>query len=234
MHAGPPSALLAHAIAAETTGTGAVPDGALLTRMTVEILKPVPVAPVHISVEVVRPGKRVALVEASLSVEGQVVLLARGWLMRQSSSPVPTTRREPAPAAAPFETLEPEGWNPGYLQAIEWGWVEGQFQTPGPATAWTRSRLPLVGGRELTGVERAILVADSGSGLSAVASPQELMFVNTELTVHLTRVPQGETVWMRSETFLDADGVGLATTLLGDTQGAVGIANQSLFLAAVP
>ncbi len=234
MHAGPPSALLARAITEQTAGAGVVPDSALLTRMTVEILQPVPVAPVHIAVEVVRPGRRVALVAASLSVDGQVVLLARGWLMRQSATPVPDTRLEPAPVAAPFETLQPEGWNPGYLQAIDWGWVEGQFETPGPATAWTRSRRPLGQGRELTGGERAILVADSGSGLSAVASPQKLIFARTELTVHLTRVPQGESVWMRSETFLDSEGVGLATTVLGDAQGSVGIASQSLFLAAVP
>lgn len=76
-----------------------------------------------------------------------------------------------------------------------------------------------------------LLVADSGSGLSAVASPRELLFVNTELTVHLTRMPVGDRVWMRSESFLGATGTGLASTILGDDQGGVGTAQQSLFLS---
>lgn len=233
MHGGPPSSLLAHEIAAQTAGQ-VVPDDALMSRFTVEFLKPVPVGPVSIEVELVRPGRRVALVGARLSVAGDTVLIARVWLSRVEATPVPDSDPEPAPPAAEFRIFDSAGWNPGYLQAIEWAWVEGAFETPGPATAWTRSRFPLVAGEPLAPVERVLLVADSGSGLSAVANPRDLIFVNTELTVHLIRPPTGTDVWMRSQSFLDPDGVGLATTVLGDAEGRIGAGNQSLFVAAGP
>lgn len=128
--------------------------------------------------------------------------------------------------------MDRSDWGGGYLRSIEWGWAEGAFEEPGPATAWSRCRYPLVEGVALLPVERVLLVADSGSGLSAVVPPGDLIFVNTDLTVHLTRPPGRELVWMRSQSFLDPDGVGLATTVLGDTEGQIGVAAQSLFVAA--
>lgn len=233
MHGGPPSALLAHEIAAQTAGQS-VPTDALMTRLTVEFLKPVPIGEVTVDVSLSRPGRRVAMADAELAVDGETVLIARAWLSRLQPTPVPDTETEPPPPPAEFRTFDSAGWNPGYLQAIEWAWVEGAFETPGPATAWTRSRFPLVADRELAPLERVLLVADSGSGLSAVANPRDLIFVNTELTVHLTRAPVGTDVWMRSQSFLDPQGVGLATTVLGDADGRIGVGNQSLFVAATP
>ena len=125
----------------------------------------------------------------------------------------------------------PQAWNPGYLDAIEWTWVTGAFDTPGPATVWTRSRIPLVHGEALTGLQRVLLVADSGNGVSAIADPSELFFVNTELTVHLHRAVRGDAVWMQAQTVIDAHGIGLVNSVLGDTGGGVGTAAQSLFVA---
>ncbi len=232
MHGGPPSALLAHEILARAP-KDRVPPAALISRITVEFLRPVPVAAVNVDVTVVRPGRRVALVEAVLSSGEEPVLLARAWLSRRQRIDVPATGGSPVPAAVPFEVMDHRGWSGGYLRSIEWGWVDGAFEQPGAATAWSRCRYPLVEGRELLPVERVLLVADSGSGLSAVVRPGELIFVNTDLTVHLTRPAVGDRVWLRSESFLDPDGVGLATTVLGDGAGQIGVAAQSLFLAPV-
>lgn len=230
MHGGPPTALLVHEIL-RRVDPSSVPADPLVARVTIDFLAPVPVADVDIAVRVVRPGRRVALAEAELAVAGRRALLARVWLMRQQDISVPPTRREPPPPAAEFEVLTPPGWNPGYLQAVEWGWVEGRFERPGPSTAWARPRMPLVAGRELSGVERLLLVADSASGLSAVANPAELIFVNTDLSLHLWRPPTGDRVWLRAESFLGPSGTGLATATLGDPAGALGTGQQSLFLA---
>ena len=74
------------------------------------------------------------------------------------------------------------------------------------------------------------IVADAGSGISALADPSEMVFVNTEVTIHLHREPDGEAVWMAAETTLDPHGIGYTHTRLGGTRGAVGAADQTLFV----
>jgi len=230
MHGGPPSALMAHAILDHAEG---VPAGALMTRIAVEFLKPVPVETVEVRCETVRPGRRVALVEATMTAGETEVMKVRAWLSRTEPTEVPGTPVEQAPPEVPLESIAPDGWSNGYLQAVEWGWVEGRFEEPGPATVWARPRFPLVQGRETRPMELVLLLVDSGSGISAVASPTELIFVNVDLTVHSVRQLAGETMWMRAETLLDGEGIGLTTTTFGDGQGQTGVAAQSLFVAAV-
>lgn len=259
MHAGPPSALLAHVMrrplaeavevqrrkepqepsaeaveAQRRDGPRAtVPQPALLARFSVEILRPVPVVDVRVEVRVVRPGARVALVEGVLNSaeEDRPLMLARAWILRTGAVPVPHTQTDAPPTAGAPRDLPP-WWGRGYLDSVEWGWVEGSFEEPGPATVWTRSVVELVAGQPLRPEERVLLVADSGSGISAVASPRDLLFVNTDLTVHLHRAPVGERVWLRSQTVLDPAGVGVTATTLGDEHGSIGQCAQSLYVSA--
>src|SRR6266516_4040779 len=67
-HGGPPAALLATAIEA----CDAVP-GLRLARLTVELLRPVPVGEVVVQAHVLRPGRRVRLIEAQLEADGKPV-----------------------------------------------------------------------------------------------------------------------------------------------------------------
>lgn len=243
-HGGPPAALLARAV----ERLGHAPRPGIVARATVEILSPVPVGDLRVEAEVVREGGRVALCEGRLYAvtradatphaddpePGVPVARITAWRIRTTREPldVPMTPVDPPPARHGEEIEPPEGWGRGFIDAVRWGWVEGSFHEPGPATVWTRLLVPIVAGEEPSGVQRALAVADAGSGISAVAHPRDLLFVNTELTVHFTREPVGEDVWMRSHTRLDPCGVGLATTTLGDHGGALGAAAQSLFVDA--
>ena len=234
MHGGPPSALMAHEIldfAESGEAGGPNPPDPLLTRLVVEFTRPVPVEPVEVSCRLIRPGKRVALVEARMTAGGEEVMRANGWISRTAEVAVPDTGRAPAPPEVPLETIDPAGWSNGYLQAIEWGWIEGRFEEPGPAAAWARPKYPLVEGRETRPEELVALIVDSGSGISAVASPKDLIFVNVDLTIHFLRRPSGDSIWMRSETLLDPEGTGITTTMVGDRDGQTGVATQSLFVA---
>jgi acyl-coenzyme A thioesterase PaaI-like protein len=234
MHAGPPGALLAHVIA--SVAAGSVPEPGFIAGIHFDILRPIPVAPVAVAARVLRPGRRVALVEAQLGPvgAGEPVMLARAWVMRTGDVAVPATRAIDPPGPGTIRGPFPTGWSRGYLDAIEWSWVEGSFEAAGPACAWVRPRYPLLADRESSPVERVLLVADSGSGISATANPLDLVFINTDLSVHLHRPPVGERLWMQSESWLDQTGVGLASTVLGDERGAIGSGEQSLFLAPGP
>jgi hypothetical protein len=237
-HAGPPSALLTRAV----RRLGGLPDRALPARLSFDIHSPVPVADLVLTARTVRQGRRVALAEATLAGADEPdrpSMTLRAWLLRQleagssAGRNIPVTPEPSAPPAAPealHPSPRPEGWHPGYLDAIRWLWAEGSLEAPGPAAVWTRLGVPLIDGEEPDPIERLVVVADAASGISAVASPTALVFVNTDLTLHLTREPVGEEIWIRAQTTLDAAGIGRATGDLGDRSGAVAHSTQCLFV----
>jgi hypothetical protein len=230
-HAGPPTALLVRAVERLDPG----PALPLLARVTAEIMAPVPVADLTVSARVERAGRRVAWCTATLAAadDPDVVLMRlAAWVLRRTDEPltVPHTAVEPAPSAG-TPMARPDGWGPGYLDAVQWRFVAGEFGRPGPSTVWTRLAVDLVDGEPPSPTQRVAAVADSGSGISAVADPRALLFVNTDLSVHLVRAPAGEDVWMHAETTIDPHGVGLARTTLGDQHGSLGAAAQTLFVA---
>ena len=225
-HGGPPSALLGRAIELCSPRPETV-----VARMTVELLGAVPVAEVEVRAGVVRPGRSVELLEAELLAGGRVAARARAWRVRRAAGDgVPP--RASAPAPLPAEERDPsgDGWSDGYLQAVEWRVASGDFVAPGPAVAWTRLRVPLVDGEELTPLQRVLAVADSGSGVSGELDIREWLFINPELTVHLHREAVGEWICLDATTTVTPGGAGLATTLLSDEQGPLGRGAQSLLV----
>lgn len=229
MHAGPPTALLAHA-ATEAMGAQTM----RLVRIGVDILAPVPVGPVTVHTQVVRPGRQISLVEVTLSAGDRPLMLARCWFARRLTGvDLPSTTAGSAPPVSTQELAIPKGWGRGYLDAVQWMWVSGALEEPGPACVWARPRVDLVADRPVTATERLLIVADSASGISAVANPTDLLFVNLDLSVHLRREPTGEWVWMSAETRLDASGIGLASGTIGDADGELARTEQVLFVQPV-
>src|SRR3954464_12994559 len=77
-HAGPPAALLLR----EAERASAI-EGGQTVRMAYDIFAPVPVVPVRVRTSVVRPGRRIELVEAVLDAGDERPLMRLGaWRMR--------------------------------------------------------------------------------------------------------------------------------------------------------
>lgn len=226
-HGGPPSALLGRAL----EQLDPRPE-AMLARVTVEILGAVPVAALEVSATVERPGRSVELLSATLTAEGRKLARASAWRVRRTrGTSVPTRLAPPPPMPEAAPDQVPEGWVPGYLQAIEWRWARGHFGAPGPAAVWARMRYPLVEGEEPSPLQRLLVVADSGNGASAELDPRQWWFINPELTVHVHRELVGEWVCLDAVTHVTDGGAGLATSVLSDLQGPVGVGAQSLLVA---
>jgi len=119
----------------------------------------------------------------------------------------------------------------GYLSAIEWRNVRGQFGERGPATVWARMRYPLLPDEEPGPLERVLAIADSSSGVSGELDLREWHFINPELTVHLHREAAGEWICLDAQTTISAGGAGLGTSVLSDLDGPVGVCAQSLLIA---
>jgi hypothetical protein len=162
------------------------------------------------------------------------VLQARAWRVRSAGLELPAEALDGLPAAPPRpagETVFPRAESPpGYQRAIEWRFVDGAFDKPGPATVWARPRVPLVAGEESSPLQRQMLLADPGNGLSMLLDLRHWWFINTELTAHLHRRPVGEWVGLHARTALSGQGCGLAETTLFDSSGAVGRGAQALLV----
>jgi len=228
-HAGPPAALLGRAV------ERCEPRGAMrVGRITFDILSPVPIAPLEARAQVVRPGRSVELVEASLSGPDGEVMRAAAWRLRAGDEAGPSRADPPPPGPDQGTEREffPTRHDVGYDTAMDWHFVRGAFLEPGPATVWMRMRVPLVAGEDPSPLERVLVAADSGNGVSAELDYHRYLFINTDLTVNLLRLPAGEWVCLDARTHLD--GVGLAETVLWDERGRIGRAAQTLLVRQRP
>ncbi len=232
-HAGPPAALLGREIER-------LPDAAefQVGRVTCEILRSVPIAPLAVSARVVRPGRRVQLVEAELRDEsGEPLMRASAWRIRTAAVEMPPEAAVvPPPPPGPEQGSEveffPTGQELGYHTAMECRFVEGAFVEPGPAVVWLRMRQPLVAGEQPSPLQRVLVAADVGNGVSASLDYKSYLFINVDLTVHLERMPVGEWVCVDAVTLPQPNGVGTAESVLSDGDGRIGRALQTLLIAA--
>lgn len=226
LHGGPVAALFARAFEAVPA-----PVPMMITRITIDLMRQVKTVPLAVATRVVRTGKRIQVMEASLEAQGVEVARVSALRIRLAGMVVPEhPRREPFPDphALPLYTMREAEGDWFHTRAVEARFVEGDFYEPGPATVWMRLTMALVEGEQPTPLQRAAAVADFGNGLSRVL-PRGWLFINPDLSVHLSRYPVGDWVGLRSRTDID-DGVGLAQSELFDRGGAIGHALQGLLV----
>jgi hypothetical protein len=208
--------------------------GLALARVTYEFLRPVPLGRLEVDADIVRPGKRVQLLEGAIRApDGIEVVRARALRVARADPDVPTTATE--------SPVGPEHGQDNQLRsphrpmfapdAIEIKFVEGNFHGGGPATAWFRLKVPIVAGEEPSPLERLAAAGDFGNGISSVLSWDEYMFINPDLTLYIDREPAGEWVALESRTYIASQGVATAESVLYDRDGRVGRATQSLLIA---
>jgi hypothetical protein len=245
-HAGPPAALIGREIERLEGG-----GGRRVGRITYEILRAVPIAPLRVSARVVRPGRSVELVEATLTdAGGEEVIRASAWRLRSAEIEIPdglSSERGPGLIGSSPSTLRPgfappsyadarpgrfptTGHDVGYHTAMEYRFVRGDFVERGPAVAWMRMRYPLIPGEAPSPLQRVLVAADSGNGVSATLDWDRYLFINVDLTVHVHRPPAAEWVCLDAITIPEPSGVGIADTALYDERGPIGRAVQTLLI----
>jgi len=227
-HGGAPAALLARAF--ERAGD---PAGALVARLGVEFVRPVPLAPLRVEAEVTRAGRLVQLLSGRVLADEREVCRASALRIRRTEEPVvQATALEPAPPAPEHGREEPfalPGLEESFLEAVERRFVSGDYGI-GPATVWMRPRQPLVLGEELTPLQRVAAAADFGNGVSAALPWEGHVFINPDLTLHLEREAAGKWICLEARTRVDAHGTGAAESVLFDANGRIGRGVQSLWV----
>jgi hypothetical protein len=208
-----------------------------VTRLTVELTRPVPMAPLLVSAQVVRSGKRVQLVDGSMMAGETEVARVRALRIRTAAVPVPEQPPDPRlpsdPLALPksqSSSSAPVRGTAYHADGVEMRFVRGNFDEVGPSTVWMRLCQPVVDGEEPSALQRVAAIADFGNGISKIVPFATHTFINPDLTVALARFPTGEWVGLDAVTRLSDRGLGQAESLLFDQQGPFGRAVQSLYV----
>jgi Thioesterase-like superfamily len=238
LHGGAPAALLVHAFEACEPQ-----EGLELARVTYDFVRPVPLAELEVDVEVVRPGRRVMLLDGVIrDAAGEVVTRARA--LRARASDLGPTEDGPPPFPGPdseaARTIEDSG-PPGFdrdgpamfgTHAMDIRFVEGNFRETGPATAWFSLRHPLIADEVTSPRELTATAGDFGNGIGTVISWEEHVFINPDLTLYFERAPRGEWVAMQSETRVRPGAVAVSESVIWDQYGRIGRATQALLVSA--
>ncbi len=229
-HAGPPIALVCRAI----EQAAAIHGLTHISRLTANLLRPVPIAEVTIDVATDYAGRNAGHFSARLMALGKEVARFTALAQREHDAalpdglpghplpPAPKSPQESVPCEFPFA-----GRHVGYSNLVETRIAHGSMFN-GPCAIWFRLRHPLVQGEAPSEYQRVAVAADSGNGISAVLDLERYSFVNSDLSIHLLRRPQGEWICLDARTYLGPNGGGLAESELYDEAGLIGRSMQSL------
>ncbi|RZT39267.1 thioesterase family protein [Cupriavidus agavae] len=227
-HGGAPGALLA--VMADRAMAGE--PGWAMSRLTLEFVRPVPVATLR-AIVTPQPGGAVRRVRVELQHDGVTVVHGTAVYMRErpldlAATPLAPTLPPPDACDTPLLIPGMEPQTSFHYTAMESRVAAGTVREPGPAAVWFRIAVPVVADWPITPAARAIAAADFGNGISWAVPLHRFAFANADLTVYLHRLPQGEWVAAESETIAQPNGIGLARTTLHDELGPVGVAQQGL------
>ena len=223
-HGGPPSALLCRAFE-EMAGAMRV------VRVTVEIIRPIPIAPLSVRAEITRRGKKVTWLAGSIECGAKEVARATATAIRSTALDLPPHPRPgpsmAGPQAARSYSLPFFGAPIGYHTGMEMRLERGDWGK-GPCAAWMRMLAPLVEGEQPSPLQRVVVAADAGNGVSITLPPRRFTVLNADLTVDLHRLPRGEWIGLDAVTVPEREGIGLAESRLHDSEGPIGRALQTL------
>ena len=227
-HGSAPAALVVWAAEAIATP---VPMG--IARVSIDLMRPVPVAPLTIATKVLREGRKIQLCSVELLAEGVVVVAATVLKIKTQIQPLPPGIADlpvdlPGPDQSPLEDVSFA--NSPFVKAISMRAARGRFGVPGPGAIWFRVNRDLIEGSPVSQAMRAVVASDFSNGTSSLLDFKTWTFINADLTVNLARQPVGEWILLDAESWVGPDGAGLAMARLADVNGYFGRAVQSLVI----
>lgn len=207
-----------------------------IARVSYDILGLIPFGVFDVTTRTVRAGRTIELIEAELSVEGRVAVRASAWRLQRTDTTAISAiedERMPGPGGLDDDASFAE-WPGGYIRSFEARLAPGH--RAGRGRAWLRPLHPLVDNEPVSDLARLLGVADTTNGIATRVPPVPggWAFPNVDLQVHLYREPAGEWLGLENSVSFGADGIGLTSTVLHDTSGPFGRAEQILTLRRIP
>jgi Thioesterase-like superfamily len=235
-HGAPVSSLLVRALE-----RCAPRDGMRLSRVMIDLLGGVPAdGDLWVRSRVDRPGRQIELVSAEMLApgpDGEPRPVARASSWRMATLDTAAVAHSPAPPLRPLAEAASrdmqKDWDPNYVHSIDWRWLT-EPMTDGPGESWLRPTVDLVKGETMTALQRLFAVADDANGIGTKLDIRKWTFMNTDLVVHVHRIPEGDWIGIRAETSYGPDGIGTTFGTLFDESGAVGGIQESVLVRPMP
>ena len=235
LHGGAPAALITTAFERHEPL-----EGAHIARLGFEFLRPIPFAPLTLSVRTVRAGRRVQELAAGVLAGEELICRASALRVAEVPPGLPdrppgalASERMPGPEqgeAVRFALDGDVGEDSFAASAMEMRWLDDP-RALGPGRVWMRLRHPLVDAVQAGALARLAATADFGNGIAASLPFGSFLFINADLQVHLHRRPRGEWIGIDARTLLHEHGTGLAESVLHDLDGPVGRGFQALVVS---
>ncbi|HEY1450937.1 MAG TPA: thioesterase family protein [Solirubrobacteraceae bacterium] len=246
LHGGAPAALITAAFERVEPGSEL-----RIGRLSFEYLRPVPLAPLTLSTQIVRPGRRVQELAAELRAGDQLIARASALRVQGVPGEAQAAAEQAQAAVGPAEPIldtvvamppRSSGEHKRFAlndstdasfagSAMEMIWLNDPW-LPGPGRVWQRLRHPLLPGQPPTPLARLAATADFCNGVSATLPFDRFLFINADLSIHLQRLPEGEWIGLDARTRLHEGGAALAEGTLHDEHGVLGRAFQTLVVQA--
>lgn len=195
-----------------------------VARLTVDLLRPVPIAALTARTDIRRQGKRLQLVEASLCAGGLEV--ARAVALRLSTAPLAYRGTDPGqpmtgPPAVPCRPGHrggQAGAAPGMHEAIQYAYAReaGMWVDP----TWVRLTADVRSGTPASPLARLAYTADCAS---AFGHPPDapLQGINADITLSVVRYSSSHWLCMTGDGWTAPDGIGVARSVISDEHGVV-------------
>ena len=224
-HIGPALGLMVHAVENDLAARRDEPM--IMSRLTYELLGVVPMDPVDIHVEVIRPGRTIELVEVTYGHGNRIGIRLRAWLQQfRDTQGIAGDGFDPIPLPDQMEPWDPTSvWRGGYLSSVE---VRRISDGPGRARYWVRTDVPLLAGEDVSTLARMVGLLDIANGMAIRADPEAVHFPNIDLTAHLVRQPAGQWVGFDTRVTFGPGGLGVTSSVIHDEAGQWGTVAQSL------
>lgn len=226
LHGGAPTALITHIVERLPSE---VPM--LLTRLTIDLKRPVPIGELEIGVEMTREGRNIQTADVTLSARGKEVVRASALKIRKEDQILPDGAQLDRPAPPRSALPRPffrEGV--GFAQGIDLYQIE-DLPIQAHDGGWFRINRPFIGGAVTSPLMKAAATGDFCNAFGAALDIEKWTFINADLTLHFAREPVGDWMMLAAKGWLGGDGRGLSFGELADDHGYFGRAVQSLVIA---
>ena len=199
-------------------------------RVGLDILGLIPLQPFSISTKVLRPGKTIELIEATMVANGRACIVARAWRMQISDTRA-IAGTEDRDIKRPEELADWTGmkqWAGGFIESMQF--KADAERRAGKGVVWMNNDLEMVEGQTTSSFVHLLGMVDTANGIVPRAKPGEWAFPNLDLHIDLLRLPQGKWLGLDTCQQYGSDGSGLTSSVLHDELGVFGRSEQILTL----
>lgn len=196
-------------------------------RVTIDMYRAPPMVPLSIETRLVRDSRRIRVVDAEIISEGRSAGRASCQFLRRGENPAGTPWHGETWSVPHPDSLPPGVAAPDTMFGLwEMRWMEGSMETAGiQRRVWMRENRELVEGEPHSPFARVAVAADYASPLSNTCGGRGYAFINSDLTIYLDRVPEGEWVGFESIAHESSEGIGIGHCNLYDVTGRIGWAS---------